>query len=188
MCGMCPFNPSKIKVNILGLSEHFQAPSSSLETTSPSTSRAGATPTSTSTPGATPTSTSTAVATTPTSSGSSRPCTPSNPLLEAGLIPESQADLLQVPQRTDQPIRRRIIAKARVITGDEYTDVVRKKDEEERQEEEKQRRKAERQHKKAKRRKNTWRNWEGKNCKRAKKEQRQSSTPYRMLCWMDFMP
>ena len=155
MCGMCPFNPSKIKVNILGLSEHFQAPSSSLETTSPSTSRAGATPTSTSTPGATPTSTSTAVATTPTSSGSGRPCTPSNSLLEAGLIPESQADLLQVPQRTDQPIRRRIIAKARVITGDEYTDVVRKKDEEGRQEEEKQRRKAERQHKKAKRRKNT---------------------------------
>ena len=108
------------------------------------------------TPGATPTSTSTAVATTPTSSGSSRPCTPSNSLLEAGLIPESQADLLQVPQRTDQPIRHRIIAKARVITGDEYTDVVRKKDEEGRQEEEKQRRKAERQHKKkAKRRKNT---------------------------------
>ena len=93
--------------------------------------------------------------TTPPSSGSasasssSSASTPCNPLLAAGLIPESLADILQVPERKEKETRRRIGTKARVITGDEYMEELRKKEEEAQQkEEEKQRKKKEREEKK----------------------------------------
>ena len=61
------------------------------------------------------------------SSGASTPC---NPLLAAGLIPKSLEDILQVPVHKEKKISRRINTKARVITGEEYVEEIRKKEEE----------------------------------------------------------
>ena len=47
------------------------------------------------------------------------------PFLAAGLIPESLADILQVPESKEKETRRRINTKARVITGDEYVEELR---------------------------------------------------------------
>ena len=103
--GICPFDSSKIKFDMLGPLERFQAPGTDASPTangdqsfSPSTSMTvvgDSTPTSTSSGGAML-----------TSSGASRTCSP-NPLLDAGLIPANLADILQVPQKKERMVRRR---------------------------------------------------------------------------------
>ena len=96
--GICPYDSSKIKFDMHGPSEHFQAPGTEASPTangdqssSPSTSTAvvGDT-TSTSSCGAMP-----------TSNGARRICSP-NPLLDAGLIPVDLADI-----RTSSPAENR---------------------------------------------------------------------------------
>ena len=78
------------------------------------------------------------------SSGAS---TPFNPLLAAGLIPKS---FLQAPVCKEKKISRRINTKASVITGEEYVEEIRKKEEEiQKIEQEKQRRKRKREEKRA---------------------------------------
>ena len=91
---------------------------------------------------------------TPPSTGSAHSSssvnTPCNPLLAAGLIPESLADILHVPERKEKETRRRINTKARVITGDEYVEELKKMEEEAQQkEQESQRKKKGREEKKA---------------------------------------
>ena len=58
------------------------------------------------------------------SSSVNKPC---NPLLAAGLIPESLADILQVPGHEEKETRQRINTKARVITGDDYVEELRRR-------------------------------------------------------------
>jgi len=72
--------------------------------------------------------------------------TPVNPLVAAGLIPNSLEDFLQVPQRKQGGTRTRVVTKARVITGEEYMEELQKK-EREVKEEVKQKRKEEREQK-----------------------------------------
>ena len=152
--GICPFDPSKIKVDVLGPSEHFQVtttPPSSESAAEESPSTSGVTM-ATDTPGLVSPMASGSPVTTPLSTGSAHSLssvnTPCNPLLAAGLIPESLADIFQVPERKVKETRQRITTKARVITGDEYTEELKKK-EDEAQEKEKQRKKKEREEKKA---------------------------------------
>ena len=117
----------------------------------------------------------------PTSSETSRPCMPNNPL-EAGLIPESLADLLQVPKREDQAIRPRIITKARVVTGNMYMEEVRKKDEEARQkEEEKQERKEESRRRKQRKREKIGRKQRRENWQEAEQGRRLRACASRLL-------
>ena len=169
--GICPFDPSKIKIDVLSPSEHFQVvstPSSgSAANESPSASGVTLAP---DTPTPSPVVSGSSL-TTPPSTGSSH-CsssanTPCNPLLAAGLIPESLADIFEVPERSVKETRRRINTKARVITGDEYVEEIRKKEEEAQQKErEKQRRKKEREEKKA-----------AKEMEKRQKEAKKSKTP-----------
>ena len=105
---------------------------------------------------------STSVADTPTSltitppQESSTPQTRSsatNPLVRAGLVPTHLADLFSTPETEMQPKKRRIV-KARVLTENEYVEMMKEKDRKEKETEElKQKRKEEREKKRKEREK-----------------------------------
>ena len=170
--GICLFDSSKIKFDMLGPSEHFQALGTDASPTangdqsfSPSTSTAvvgDSTPTSTSSCGAML-----------TFSGASRTCSP-NPLLDAGLIPANLADILQVPQKKERMVRRRYTSTARVITADEYVEGMRQRDEEARLKEEEKRRKKEKREQKREKAEEKERKQAEKEWKKAEKEQKQA--------------
>ena len=121
--GICPFDPRKIKIDVLSPSEHFQVvsmPSSSGSATDESQSASGITVL----PGVRllqwvvrmPLTTPPSIGSAHSSSSVNTPC---NPLLAAGL---SLADILQVPECKEKETRRHINTKARVIMGDEYVE------------------------------------------------------------------
>ena len=57
-----------------------------------------------------------------------------NPLVSAGLVPENLADILAVSDPQMQPKRR--IIKARVLTEDEFYDILKEKERKEKEEQE----------------------------------------------------
>jgi len=162
--GICPFDPFRIKPEILNPSEHFQTSASSdgnvgtscTDTLSSSTSETSA-PTSddtlinasrSSSDGTSSTQTPSSVGKSPVTLMPNVSGTPVNPLVAAGLIPKSLEDLLQVPQRKQGGTRTRVVTKAQVITGEEYMEELQKKEREVKEKEEaKQKRKEEREQK-----------------------------------------
>ena len=111
------------------------------------------------------------------STSSSRCPTPMvNPLVKAGLVPSKLADILAVDEPEIQPKRR--IIKARVLTEDEYYDILKEKEEKELKEQrriERERRKEERE--KEKERKKKEREAKKKGKQPVKRKSKRSPTP-----------
>lgn len=109
--GICPFDPTKVKTDVLGPSEHFQVvnmPSSSGSTAEESELESSITLPSSTSSQITPMSSTMSVTTLPSTTSihtSNSVNTSCNPLLVAGLIPERLADILQVPERREKETR-----------------------------------------------------------------------------------
>lgn len=115
---------------------------------------------------------------------SSTPCTPCsrpivNPLVSAGLIPSNLSEILSPPSSSTQPKRR--VIKARVLTEDEFTEILRGKERKEKEAaEKKERNRLERERKKVAREearleREREKNEKGKQKKRAKASQKNTS-------------